>query len=667
VGNASVTIKVNEKASTNVSVRGHEEDIANLAEQLVWLTSTLRASTSPELKSSSALIRKESDGDEWRYSINVKPLEALRVSEAGCWISLFQNCVISVDSLIPSRSGGRGLEVSFDNLISLSGADDFLDREGRLIIVGPSTILIPIEIFPDGSIQWHLVNSYALDRLQKYENIIGRSIFPTEDVAEFPQTSHDSNTQATTLDNPEQSYRAFVGKLRSCRHFLGWCEYVNVTLGTSSARYEVCWTAAEEERYTKTKSSQTATGGVSIKGILTGSLSRTWNIRDNRNPRFPLADKSDNLRTILDSRAEEHVILYDPDEKRAWMVPYLSVLLHIVIVRIKRRRYKVQLHYADSVQTAAQDRAQDRAQNGAEAAVQDRAQGAAQDAAQNGAQDAAQDATQDATQDTAEDAATTARDTLLRNRALNLAEDDSNEPYLVEEVIKLLDRALQNALPIKAKPKILGTTLFGTTLFGNELMDLVLCEAPFRTRKKGLEISHGGWTKLTKNVQIVLFCQGLGDVLQPDPSHVQRCANCATVPAQHDYLAASVKGITHLWERRLLHGFTWQLTENSFDPCPGAQGSCCRRLQRLDWAKFSVNHGVEIPPNLGDFTEGAVIFGRPSKATEDYESIDNQNRNAHQSTMRPQPDNVSSGVNAVRVLANSQPLAWPPVNTDEQE
>jgi hypothetical protein len=576
--------------SVVIHVKGSKPVLTDVAELLGWMTSafqTAAGSVSSSLITFGQVPTVHSSTAHFRFSIS--GTESPRLSGA-CWLPLVRNSIIAFGFEIPARTGQKGLELSFDELVTICGIEYPINRDGRVIFLGLSTILVPTAIFDDCSIQWHVILAQDPSRLQRALHGLDSSlsIFHARYIRDFRYYTQDnyrmSDTGAPTFKGQTiTGWPAFLSRLRGARHFLGWCKNVDIILGTAIGQYtSVSWTRAAESKTQKVPSADGFSLGTGGKGIFGASYSRSYTITQNRDQRFPFANRKAKYEDVLNNHKEEQIILYDPKERRAWLVPFLSVLLHVVILRLQRDGYTGPLPYADPTW------------DGAAAALK----------------------------------------ALLDNRSLPLLNEESHSShslYQLEDLTKLLIFALQNAYPTKAS-----STIRGKLIFGHELMDMVTCEPPFRIKKRSVKSSHGGWPRLTGDVQIVLFCRGIGEALRPSQSETNLCPSWQFLPKGLDYLGATIKGLKHLAERAgycqsfefLMEGYRWYCPRNSFIyECKrrtvGADDCTCEPLQRLQkrpafagsvlFPHFIRSAGASFTaPSDVILNGGAVIFGHSS-------------------------------------------------------
>lgn len=512
----------------------------------------------------------------------LEPYKSPEADSTPCWRPLFGDSVVVGGFQIPPRERQRGLEIGFENLMSLCGIEYPLEREGRIIFVGMSTILCPVEIYGDGSLQWHLIVGQSPDRLQsKLSNLSSPiSVFTTEIVETFQKLSEgQQNVQPNFTQQSQRGWSAFMDRLRETRHFLGWCKEVEVLLGTRSGNYEsVTWTKAAEIRTSRMPSSENWSLGTSGKGIFGASFARTYNIVHHRDSLYPFANREARFEEALRNHKEEQVILCDPEERRAWMVPFLNVLLHMIILRIKRHGHSASCDLLPFAEVGP-------------------------------------------------DGAAEALTALMQSRATILHENEGRQGYHLEELTKMLLIALQNAYTAGMTRR----TFMVSKLLGLELMDLVTCEPPFRLKRHRIAWSHGGWPHFARDVHLVLLCRGVGEALRPNTATLpQLCPAWRQLPKGADFLAASIRGLRHLALRigfesgeYLMEGYRWFSPHNSFVyRCPrrehGASDCTCEPLQRLEkvsileriFPKFIKPSSTDLDTGkLMALEDGAVVFG----------------------------------------------------------
>lgn len=427
-------------------------------------------------------------------------------------------------------------------MLCLSGVDTAVNSDGKLILMGFSTALVPTSSFAEKSIQWHLITSPHKDgiSLQDVRSTSARS------VEEFPEQGF--------------SRGEFLRTFGMRRHFLGWCKSIKITLGThprDGGRYTNggC-TRASESTFTVTFTSLTAMAGSSGLGYGGVTLGGTWTV--SRNRYNPFADVTQRFESILSISKKLPLIMYDPFEQRAWLVPALSVILHMIHVRFIEYRSEIHLPYAMA----------------------------------------------------SWDGGTAAYSAIICNRHLQIGPQDPKNPYVLQDIVTELWHSLKNLRSKAAARRFLEST---TTLFGYEFMDIANSSTPFRLKKVQIQNS-GGWTDLTQEVEIVLFCSGFGDVIIPQIVEPDACNVWPSVPKGENFLCATIECLKYLSDRVgggphcefLVSKKRWQCPELLFEACTCDGQAKCIRLQRIIeirlWNTF-------MPPKLL-IDNGAAIFGQ---------------------------------------------------------
>jgi hypothetical protein len=151
--------------------QGSRQTLTDVAELLGWMTLAFQT---PADSVSSFLISfgqvPTIDDSMPLFHLSGCGTESPRLSGA-CWLPLVKQSVIASGFELPARTGQKGIELSFDDLIGLCGAECPVDRGGKIIFLGLATILIPISIFDDCSIQWHVIISESPGRFKQQSTV----------------------------------------------------------------------------------------------------------------------------------------------------------------------------------------------------------------------------------------------------------------------------------------------------------------------------------------------------------------------------------------------------------------------------------------------------------------------------------------------------------------
>lgn len=154
-------------------------------------------------------------------------------------------------------------------------------------------------------------------------------------------------------------------------------------------------------------------------------------------------------------------------------------------------------------------------------------------------------------------------------------------------------------------------------LEGFEFTDIVEDRGPLYPKVHNPHDFGKGWLDFVGAIHAtILFGNGFGELIQPiDP--VGLCPSWVEVPKCKDYLAVSVSIMAELLQRgdknevpwRIVDDIYWHSPGKTFEPCQCGHVSSCDRVQVLSHGRFRKKRGKNFsgPPNLED--EGAVIFG----------------------------------------------------------
>ncbi|KAK4449611.1 hypothetical protein QBC34DRAFT_438049 [Podospora aff. communis PSN243] len=251
-------------------------------------------------------------------------------SQYGCWRRLFNSCHVlgqQVDDdfgqtieegplsprpLLHLPDGfGRGLEIPFDLMICLTAAELPLVIDGGAVFVGYETILVPTAISEDRSaVQFHLITH------PKSADSCGEG-------------RGQINPYNTNLGTRLKGRSMKTEWLRSRRCFLGWRAEAKINLGTRNLDPRVGY--SHRDRRTSRRSSVVggyetalqAGTGPGVSALV--KVQQTYRFTSHQRQFTPTGDYS----KLLRDTAAETAAVYDAQERRCWLVPRLSLLLHM--------------------------------------------------------------------------------------------------------------------------------------------------------------------------------------------------------------------------------------------------------------------------------------------------------------------------------------------------
>ncbi|PVH79239.1 hypothetical protein DL98DRAFT_655504 [Cadophora sp. DSE1049] len=466
-------------------IKGTGNYVVEVMQQLAWLATSFRESNLKTVAYSGfsfqAIIRHQ-------FQIDINPLEPLAPEDQCCWQPLFHNAVIAKGFPISKRDGEQGLEIELDVMQALGGAMYPVRVDGRTILSGFHTLFIATQfIKKDGkrnSAEWHFIY----------------------------------NTDGTRIELDSTLWELYKGnavgtdysQLCDARTFLGFYNIAELCLGTEDANYpKISYSNARLTRQHLELSS--VTGGQYV----TATIARGRN--ENTNDFGMKATWEE----ILGYTEHLPVILFNTDDKRGWMVPALSVLLHMaqLYTRSDPRliTYKGQKRCIPYAQrsTVLELAAREIIENYDKAILRE----------------------------------TTVFDP-------SKSEPPTHRDYYLYELIMFLWARLNSVI---GRSKIIESQtgvlpLKQDTLDGWEMMDIASSQSTINLKTVPIGKTSGGWTLLSgRKIQIIdyvrgrrehpaavvsLFCKGLGDVIKPAESGQNRlCAKYGGgVPHDRYYL-----------------------------------------------------------------------------------------------------------------------------------
>lgn len=525
-------------------VTGSLGDIITLAQQLAWLAACFRHSSTEALSYSEATMALLIPNI---FAIRTDPLTPCLITGVSCWHSMFNRCVIAGGFPVPERGDRRGVELSFALMAPLGRIwypKEYLDG---VVLKGFSTILVPTSINQHG-VQWHFIGHEDRGK-------------------EISMAAVQEHCEVVVEHVPIQ-------ELAQSRAFVGYCPKVQVHLGTRDSGFErikapprpLAQDAGTELLYSREVTPVLSVPGM---GILGGNMGMKVQLPNSKLSELKQDDAF--LDDQIFNARRSASILYDVGTKTGWLVPELSVILHLVHFRASQRLDQREL--VDKLPFA------EPSPDGAEASYQ---------------------------------AILASKDVPLRsipNRSTVIyVGDHVRWMYLALQSRKemLIKRQSETT-----KPPDLGR---GSVLYGWNFEQIANREEFLTRLKVNIDAeSSGGWETLAREDPkiVVLFCYNLGQPIRPVRPK-QLCSSWHPIPYGRSYLVASVPTILGLTrscrgsqDRPMLSPkHYWNRRELLFERCSLDPGTACKRLQEL------VKKPPKFPMDLKTTGRtGAVIFG----------------------------------------------------------
>ncbi|KAJ8133149.1 hypothetical protein O1611_g470 [Lasiodiplodia mahajangana] len=559
-------------SSVIVTASGLPDFVVEVGEQLAWLGSALRPSSSGGLSTCAAHVvgaansysnHRPSDSEcilEYRIAAYSPSSQN---SSGHCWSHLFSNPVLAQGFPILRRSEKyTGLEMPLDLMVALTGTKYLNTFNSNLFIKGFNTMLVPVKKSED-SLIWHLLHSKN----------------PTERISYL---SSDLKSMNLTIVDLEKS-----------RHVLGWCDDAISIVGTTRAIYDI-----ERSRLPKTHSHHLLEKvEVSSGQFVTGTAAFTLGNREK-----PIHISRFGFLTKLQWISSKHVVLWDEVDKRGWLIDGASALLHILRASLAHSKRKFQSAWLLDI-----------------SALKDPGDPFQSDAAlrvlineENRNLTLYMDKT-DVYEENVREGGTTTSTSRRQTRHYRLEDKIEHIYNILEKLIDhQTDMERRSGLQINMRPR--------RQLEGWDFADLVRDGDPIFPRATTLPTIGKGWVDFARAIHtITLFGRGFGDLIQPRQTDTSSCSRWSLVPKNNFYLTACASTLRDIMEedgdaasnpRRLCDNIIWHMKQTTFEPCPctkDPKSGHHEPVQALFPLKFTSN--LKKRPQVDLKATGAVIFG----------------------------------------------------------
>lgn len=555
---------------------GTEYGLVEVAEQLFWMSSALRT---PLDEPGMVLIVAEPTG-VWHVSeqsqaqskapgsasdhlgtvkchvtFRSEPLEVAPEDPGGhCWNDMFRHCMVAKGYPIPSRKSDRpGLEIPFDMMAALAGAERVVPFGEHLIVKGYSTALFPTS-FEGDCMFWHFI----------HKNDGSRISFADKDICLAPQADPLTHLGRTHI----QTARHIVGWTGSVTQRIGKYQPRNLQTkmghllvadellmgddeGAVDASYAIGPSGLSEP--------EPNSGFVLEKMTISAGYYVTMGGTFSRGQReFKTIIVETRYSKSLENLKERFVVLLDVDTRQAWLADGLSVLLHLV---------RTNLNYAQTnpheVCLLKQQSHLKELQGGRGRAFETLIDG------------------------------NNISLPVHRNSVANVAngENQGNEESIAvidiaESMMHILEQILDQQADTKKESA--GSWIRISPweqLIGFDFRDIAKESRMIRPKETSLRKDAEGWIDLTRALNApTLFGKGFGKLMEPADilSPGNKCTKChwnSHVPVGHDYLMVSGSDIeTITRERGSKMGGHWRVINKLYLNTPEGIFSSCQYL-----------------------------------------------------------------------------------------
>ena len=538
-------------------VRGNQKLIIKVAQQLAWLTAIFRAPQYGQTSYSEVAFNQinKTAGRVWKeFEIRPLGLRKVRGSVNACWLRLFSNSVIALGFPTPERRNGEnGIELPYQLMISQAGILFPKTYKEGLFLRGLSTLIYPTASWENHQIvQWHIIYS------DNPNTQLSPGTIPLGDSSDEVRTSRWM--RCTDLQQLASAKRTF----------LGYCKDINIHLATADSEIsQVTYSQSELEDPPpglRLDSISLGTPGM-------GKVSAGMNIGYSKPKGLMVGSMHETLLDLLDSAQDRPLLVYDdhPRAQKGWLVPTLSVVLHMLHVWALDKKLLRQIPFVHPCSNAGE----------------------------------------------------LARELIERDGELKLRPGERKKQYeCLKDVVKkhlIFLECLRVEEAIAERDRAATVKLRAAKVYGWDLVGIAKLDLPFFRKEHSIDES---WTGLSKKV-LVLFCQGLGEVIRPAPAS-KVCSAWYPIPSKRQYLTATVPCLQRLSLKyggsiednclRLADRGYWRYpgehsSKDLFEDCDLTKSTsnrhdCVKAPQQISMSRIYIGN-CQCPP-----TSGAVVFGK---------------------------------------------------------
>ncbi|KAJ2998820.1 hypothetical protein NUW58_g208 [Xylaria curta] len=564
-----------EQDTMEVAVAGLIDSIAEVGEQLAWLSAALnsscessdqicltfseplwiRLSSPPTASNTHGSVPNDGGvaGFVLAYLLPRRLLTSghlIGTSRQGrCWTSLFGELTLVKGFPIPRRpEPGTGVEIPLPMMAALAGSQKVSIFYGKLLIKGYSTALIPTRRC-DEFVYWHTVSNENGDHLEFNDHRVKKIL----------------RSYPTGLT---------FGDLELSRHILGWCYNAVNNTGAQNAGYSIRWSGLGPPKAGLALEKVTIVAGMFVTGgasVIIGKKAKAVHLRSRDDYTMRLS--------VTSKIPSKSLSLYDPSEFKE---PFGADQGRdaAIAALTNPENLKIPLY---------------------------------------------------AKPESSEEEITT-NEMGIQTRILHRTKSSYCLKDRIESICDVLEQIMAYQADVADQDGV-GFRLRSTPrrhLEGFDFMDIATDEDPIRPRMIDLRSSGKGWVDFTRALHaITLFGSGFGELIQPLASQGlthQTCASCCEIPKGQDYLAVCVRDIQDILQKkgststipwRLIDNIYWHTPDKSFEHCSTTGRSCTThdRVQVLLPATFPKLWGrnFKSPPDLKLAPMGALLFGHSTR------------------------------------------------------
>ncbi|KAL9053461.1 MAG: hypothetical protein Q9162_004764 [Coniocarpon cinnabarinum] len=358
-------------------------------------------------------------------------------------------------------------------------------------------------------------------------------------------------------------------RLPEMQHWIGYCEEAEIQLGTASARYGTLRPSRApcESRSMQIESVSASIGteGLGIFGAHVGAsfrLGRPHYLAASDTAAYPQPDSD-----RLEQHMGHQVLLIDTADKRAWLVPKLSIVWHLTLELIHRH---CQTIHEDLLAVPSWD---------AEETVKQ-----VMKATWNMV----------AYKDDYE-----RRDVLVRHRVL----------HVLDQLQWREDDDIGRRQQTTSFPR---APWVGHSFQAWDVYEILRNQGYPRRRKISLSHRNKMWSALRESDSrpLILCGENLGNPIQPaNSTRGGLCVKCQTVPVQRECLVAMVKS---LYDGKILkENYKWLKIKDRWPFTPCTEGYRYGHRGRIQTVARSAGQDNDFESTCREYIKGAVMFADP--------------------------------------------------------
>lgn len=427
----------------------------------------------------------------------LRPISSNSTLRGHCWLPLLKDHVLTYGFHIPQQSSQvSGLQSEISSLALLTVVQGPIEYDGGIVLIGPSALMFPTAI-TDNSIQWH------------YTAI------------------KDASEVVDILDKYDWKQEPDIERLLSLDAFLGYCSNAHVLAGTKKV-VEGNIIAPSSKRNTPTHAAIgneiNVISAFSIKSIF--SLEGGGKVIVQKAQRLALDPKDEKLRDRIRRSSRAPILAYDVGSKCAWLVPELSLALHLALQFLNQ----------DWIQREFRNKMP------ANPEALERINKWCAEAQCNGGE--------------------TAFEAVWSRGNEKLGLDDSDETFrdLVAMHLRNFDLIRQHNAVATASALKRG---FSVRLQGWDFVELMKKIPLSANRELPKEEKKASWWGLSEvDKMIVIFGRNLGSLIAPAPGFEGTCSSWNSVPQGLGLLTASIRCVKHVAD-----SFCENANNDSSDEC----------------------------------------------------------------------------------------------------